>query len=78
MKRRLLVAVMAVGLLAAIPLSRAGAATQTTNDVTLTSDPSVVVGTSTLTRTDSGISFTLQTTGRRLPPGRRQHRLRHG
>jgi hypothetical protein len=66
-KRRLLVAVMAVGLLTAIPLSRAGAATQTTSDVTLTSDPSVVVGTSTLTRTESGISFTLETTG--LEPG---------
>jgi hypothetical protein len=66
-KRRLLVAFMVVGLLAAIPLSRAGAATQTTSDVTLTSDPSVVVGTSTLTRTESGISFTLQTTG--LEPG---------
>jgi hypothetical protein len=58
---------MAVGLLTAIPLSRAGAATQTTSDVTLTSDPSVVVGTSTLTRTESGISFTLETTG--LEPG---------
>jgi hypothetical protein len=68
MKRRLLVAVMAVGLLAAIPLSRAGAATQTTSDVTLMSDGSVVEGgTSTLTRTESGISFTLQTTG--LEPG---------
>ena len=67
MRRRLLVAFLTVGLLAAIPLSRAGAATQTTSDVTLISDPSVVVGTSTLTRTESGISFTLQTTG--LDPG---------
>ena len=67
MKRRLLVAFLTVGLLAAIPLSRAGAATQTTSDVTLISDPSMVVGTSTLTRTESGISFTLQTTG--LEPG---------
>lgn len=67
MKRRLLVTFILVGLLAAIPLSRAGAATQTTSDVTLMSDPSVVVGTSTLTRTESGISFSLSTTG--LEPG---------
>jgi hypothetical protein len=67
MKRRLLVALALVGLLSAIPLSRVGAATQTTSDVTLTSDPSVVVGTSTLTRTESGISFSLQTSG--LEPG---------
>jgi hypothetical protein len=66
-KRRLLVALALVGLLSAIPLARAGAATQTTSDVTLLSDPSVVVGTSTLTRTESGISFTLDTTG--LEPG---------
>ena len=51
MKRRLLITLAIVGLLAAIPLSRAGAATQTTSNVTLMSDPSVVVGTSTLTRT---------------------------
>ncbi|HZA83154.1 MAG TPA: hypothetical protein VFC13_17055 [Actinomycetes bacterium] len=63
MKRRLLVTFILVGLLAAIPLSRAGAATQTTSDVTLMSDPSAVVGTSTLTRTDSSISFSLSTTG---------------
>jgi hypothetical protein len=56
-----------VGLLAAIPLSRAGAAAQTTSNVTLMSDPSVVVGTSTLTRTESGISFSLETSG--LEPG---------
>jgi hypothetical protein len=62
-KRRLLITLAIVGLLAAIPLSRAGAATQTTSDVTLMSDPSVVVGTSTLTRTQSGISFSLETTG---------------
>jgi hypothetical protein len=66
-KRRLLITLAIVGLLAAIPLSRAGAATQTTSDVTLISDPSVVVGTSTLTRTQSGISFSLETTG--LEPG---------
>jgi len=56
-----------IGLLSAIPLTHAGAATQTTSNITLISDPSVVVGTSTLTRTDSGISFTLQTSG--LEPG---------
>ncbi len=67
MKRRLLIPLAIVGLLAAIPLSRAGAATRTTSDVTLISDPSAVVGTSTLTRTDSGISFSLETTG--LEPG---------
>jgi hypothetical protein len=66
-KRRLLIPLAIVGLLAAIPLSRAGAATQTTSDVTLISDPLAVVGTSTLTRTDSGISFSLKTTG--LEPG---------
>ena len=64
MKRRLLVvvALALVGLLSAIPLSRAGAATQTTSDVTQKSD-GATVGTSTLTRTSSGISFTLQTSG---------------
>jgi hypothetical protein len=66
-KRRLLITLAIVGLLAAIPLSRAGAAAQTTSDVTLISDPSVVVGTSTLTRTERGISFSLQTSG--LEPG---------
>ena len=74
MKRRLLVTFILIGLLAAIPFSRAGAAgaaTQSTSDVTLILDPPVdppiVVGTSTLTRTDSSISFSLSTT--RLEPG---------
>ena len=70
MKRRLLVGFMVLGLLSAIPLSRAGAAPQalrSTSNVTLMSDPDSVVGTSTLTRTASGISFTLQTSG--LEPG---------
>ena len=70
MKQRLLVALALVGLLSAIPLTHAGAATQTirsTSDVTLISDPSVMVGASTLTRTESGISFSLQTSG--LEPG---------
>jgi hypothetical protein len=69
-KRRLLVGFIVLGLLSAIPLSRAGAAPQalrSTSNVTLKSDPPEVVGTSTLTRTASGISFTLQTT--RLQPG---------
>jgi hypothetical protein len=69
-KRRLLVGVLVLGLLSAIPLSHAGAATQalkSTSNVTLMSDPNTVVGTSTLTRTASGISFTLQTSG--LEPG---------
>jgi hypothetical protein len=67
MKRRLLVALALVGLLSVMPLSQAGAATQTTSDVTLLGDPSVVVGSSTLTRTASSISFSLQTSG--LTPG---------
>jgi Cu/Zn superoxide dismutase len=69
-KRRLLVGVLLLGLLSAIPLSRAGAATQairSTSNVTLISDLDAAVGTSTLTRTASGISFTLQTSG--LEPG---------
>jgi hypothetical protein len=69
-KRRLLVGFIVLGLLSAIPLSRAGAAPQalrSTSNVTLMSDPKTVVGTSTLTRTASGISFALQTSG--LEPG---------
>jgi hypothetical protein len=67
-KRRLLVvvALALVGLLSAIPLSRAGAATQTASDVTQISD-GAKVGTSTLTRTNSSISFSLETRG--LEPG---------
>jgi hypothetical protein len=65
-KRRLLVALALVGLLSAIPLTRAGAATQSTNDVTWKSD-ATKAGTSTLTRTNSGISLSLETTG--LEPG---------
>jgi hypothetical protein len=62
MKRRLVVSVVLLGLLAAIPLSRAGAATQTTHDVTRISD-NATVGTSTLTRTGGGVSFSLETSG---------------
>jgi hypothetical protein len=65
--RRLLVAVALVGLLSAVLVSRAGAASQTTSDVTLIADPTVTVGASTLTRTASRISFSLQTS--RLPAG---------
>lgn len=67
MTRKLLVVVALAGLLSGLAITHAGAATRTTSNVTLISDPSVVVGTSTLTRTDSGISFTLQTSG--LEPG---------
>lgn len=52
-----------MGVLSAVAINHAGAATQTTSDVTLIADPSAVVGTSTLTRTDRGISFTLRTSG---------------
>jgi hypothetical protein len=61
MKRRLLVALALVGLLSVVVISRAGAATQTTSPVATFAGG--VVGTSTLTRTGSGISFSLQTTG---------------
>jgi hypothetical protein len=61
--RKLSVIIALVGLLSALASTSASAATRTTSDVTLIADPSVVVGTSTLTRTDSGISFTLETSG---------------
>jgi hypothetical protein len=48
-------------LLSAVLVSRAGAATQTSSPVTTFAG--AVVGTSTLTRTGSGISFSLSTTG---------------
>jgi hypothetical protein len=60
-KRRLAVALALVGLLSVVLISRAGAATQTTSPVTTFAG--AVAGTSTLTRTDSGISFSLATTG---------------
>jgi hypothetical protein len=65
-KRRLVVALALVGLLSAVLISQAGAATQTTNPVTTIADGSGV-GSSTLTRTASRISFSLQTSG--LPAG---------
>jgi hypothetical protein len=67
-KRRILVALALVGLLSVVLISRAGAAPTTspvsTSPVTSSAG---AVGTSTLVRTDSGIAFSLQTTG--LPAG---------
>jgi hypothetical protein len=60
-KRRILVALALIGLLSVVLISRAGAATQTTSPVATFAG--MVAGTSTLTRTDSGVSFSLQTTG---------------
>jgi hypothetical protein len=67
-QRRILVALALVGLLSVVLISRAGAAPTTkpvsTSPVTSSAG---AVGTSTLVRSDSGISFSLQTTG--LPAG---------
>jgi hypothetical protein len=60
-KRRILVALALVGLLSAVLISRAGAATESTSPVATFAGEQV--GTSTLTRTTSGISFSLSTTG---------------
>jgi hypothetical protein len=60
-KRRILVALALVGLLSVVLIGRAGAATQTTSPVATFAG--ATVGTSTLIRTGSGISFSLQTTG---------------
>jgi len=60
-KRRILVALALIGLLSVVIVSRAGAATQTTSPVATFAG--AAVGTSTLTRTGSGIAFSLQTTG---------------
>jgi hypothetical protein len=62
-KRRILVALALVGLLSVILVSRAGAATQTTSDVSLMGNPKAVMGTSTLTRTTGGIVLDLHTSG---------------
>ena len=61
MQRRILVGLALVGLLSVVVISRAGAATQTTNPVATFAG--ATVGTSTLTRTDSGIAFSLATRG---------------
>jgi hypothetical protein len=67
-QRRILVALALVGLLSVVLISRAGAAPTTkpvsTSPVTSSAG---AVGTSTLVRSDSGIAFSLQTTG--LPVG---------
>jgi hypothetical protein len=60
-KRRLVVAVALVGLLSVVLVSRAGADTPTSSPVATFAG--AVVGSSTLTRTASGVSFSLQTTG---------------
>jgi hypothetical protein len=60
-KRRILVALALIGLLSVVLVSRAGAATQTTSPVATFAG--TTVGTSTLTRTGSGIAFSLSTTG---------------
>jgi hypothetical protein len=60
-KRRILVALALVGLLSVVVVSRAGAATKTTSPVATFAG--AVVGTSTLTRTASSVSFSLSTTG---------------
>jgi hypothetical protein len=65
-KRRILVALALVGLLSVVLVSRAGAATRTTSDVVwMSNQPNAgtTAGTSTLTRTDSGIALVLHTTG---------------
>ena len=61
MKRRILVALALVGLLSVVVISRAGAATQTTSPVATFAG--ATVGSSTLTRTGSGIAFSLATSG---------------
>ena len=60
-KRRIPVALVLIGLLSVVLVSRASAATQTTSPVT-TFD-GTVVGSSTLTRTDKAISVDLHTSG---------------
>jgi hypothetical protein len=60
-QRRILVGLALVGLLSVVVISRAGAATQTTSPVATFAG--ATVGTSTLTRTGSGIAFSLQTSG---------------
>jgi hypothetical protein len=63
MTRKLLVLLALIGLLSALAVSHASAATQTTSEVVLISDPTVVAGASTVTRTGRGISMSLHTTG---------------
>jgi hypothetical protein len=67
MMRKLLAASALIGLLVAVPLSQAGAAPQATRTTSSVTMAGAVVGTSTLTRTESGIAFTLETS--ELEPG---------
>ena len=62
MKRKLLVILALVGLLSALVISHATAATQTTSPVT-SFDGTVTYGSSTLTRTGKAISVDLHTSG---------------
>ncbi len=67
MKRKLLVILALVGLLSALIIGHASAATTSTSPVVTMEDSAMVVGSSTLTRTGSGISMDLHTT--QLPTG---------
>jgi hypothetical protein len=69
MTRKLLVILALVGLLSAVAISHASAATQTTSNVVNISDPTATPppGFSTLTRTSKAISMDLHTSG--LPAG---------
>jgi hypothetical protein len=60
-KRQLLVILALVGLLSALVIGRASAATTTTSPVVTMDQPASVVGASTLIRTDSSISMSLHT-----------------
>jgi hypothetical protein len=60
-QRRILVALALIGLLSVVVVGRAGAATQTTSPVATLAG--ATMGTSTLTRTGSGIAFSLATSG---------------
>jgi hypothetical protein len=69
MTRKLLVILALIGLLSALAISHASAATYTTSDVVNISDPTTTPppGSSTLTRTNKAISMDLHTSG--LPAG---------
>ena len=59
----MLVALVLIGLLSVVLVSRASAATQTTSDVVSMADPTMVMGSSTLTRTGKAIAVDLHTSG---------------
>jgi hypothetical protein len=65
MKRKLLLALVLIGVLSVVLVGRAGAATKSTSPVATFAG--AVTGSSTLVRTDSGIAFSLETSG--LPAG---------